>query len=85
MSQETQNYVGTPTEVGFALASDALLPTIRKGVEAGMTEAQAIGMLTGIALFACGTAAMAVGHSEAIDMMRKCIKHLETNPPAAVQ
>lgn len=85
MNQQPQSYVGTPVEVGAALASDALLPTIRQSVEAGMTEAQLMGMLTGVVLFACGAAAMVVGHSEAIDMMRKCIEHLETNPPAAVQ
>jgi hypothetical protein len=83
MSETTQQeYSGTPVEVGTALAADALNPTIQEAINSGVSDQQLAGMLTGIVLFAAGTAAMTVGHGLAVEMMRQCLDHLEKSAPA---
>ena len=86
MNQEAQQeYRGSPVEVGASLATDALNPTIMQTIENGVTDQQLMGMLTGMILFVAGTASMTVGHAEAVNMMQRCLAHLENNPPQAPQ
>jgi hypothetical protein len=86
MNQEPQqHYSGSPVEVGATLATDALNPTIMQTIEDGVTDQQLMGMLTGIVLFVVGTASMTIGHDEAVQMMKRCLDHLEKSPPQAPQ
>ena len=80
-----REYCGPPIEVGTDVAIDALNPTIMQTIENGVTDQQLMGMLTGMILFVAGTAAMRVGHAEAVNMMQRCLAHLENNPPQAPQ
>ncbi len=86
MNQEPQQqYSGSPIEVGGALATDALHPTIMQTIKDGATGQQLMGMLTGMVLFVAGTASLTVSHAEAVQMMKRCLEHLEKSPPEAPQ
>ena len=82
---EQQQYSGSPIEVGAALATDALHPTIMQTIQDGATGQQLVGMLTGMILFVAGTASLTVSHAEAVQMMKRCLEYLEKIPPQAPQ